>query len=212
VRIKGVILDLDGTLCDTFPVIIEAFNAAVSTITGRSYSAQDVISRFGDPEPAMIRRDVGERWAEACEVYYRYYEENHGQVTPFEGVSEMLERLAARNIPMAVVTGKSRRSCDITLAKLDWSDCFRAVVTGSEMNKQKPDPEGLLMAARRMEVKPARCIMVGDSPADIGAAKAAGMPAVVAGWHSVYLEKLKELEPEYWAKRPGDVVKLVNDE
>ena len=51
--------------------------------------------------------------------------------------------------------------------------------------------------------------MVGDSPADIGAAKAAGMPAVVAGWHSVYLEKLKELEPEYWAKTPGDVVKLI---
>jgi hypothetical protein len=48
----------------------------------------------------------------------------------------------------------------------------------------------------------------------VGAAKAAGIPAVAAGWHPVYLDGVRKLEPEYWAQTPGDVVKLVrgNDE
>jgi len=208
-QIKAVIFDLDGTLCDTFPVIIEAFNAAVSPITGRTYSADEVIARFGDPEPIMIRRDVGERWEEACEVYYRYYQQHHDKMIPFEGVGEMLEALKGMRVPMGVVTGKSRRSCDITLREMGWADCFASVVTGTEMKQQKPAPDGLLMAAGEMKVDARECVMVGDSPADVGAAKAARIAAVVAGWHPVYLDEVKKLEPEYWAGAPGDVVRLI---
>ena len=208
-NIKGIIFDLDGTLCDTFPVIIDAFNAAVAPIKGRAYTALQVIALFGDPEPVMIRREVGDRWEEACEIYYQRYQQDHHQVAPFDGVSEMLAELTRLEIPMALVTGKSRRSCDITLREMGWSDCFASVVTGSEMKKQKPDPGGLLTAVREMNLDPARCVMVGDSPADIGAAKGAGIGAVVAGWHSVYLDEVKKLEPELWAREPRDVVKLV---
>jgi HAD superfamily hydrolase (TIGR01549 family) len=208
-RIRAVIFDLDGTLCDTFPAIIEAFNAAVSPITGRAYSADEVIARFGDPEPIMIRRDVGDRWQEACETYYRHYQQNHHKMIPFDGIADMLCELRHMRIPMAVVTGKSRRSCDITLRELGWSDYFTSVVSGTEMKRQKPDPEGLLTAAREMGVDPAHCIMVGDSPADVGAAKAARISAVVAGWHDVYLDEVKKLKPEFWAAAPTDVVKLI---
>jgi HAD superfamily hydrolase (TIGR01509 family) len=210
-NIKGIIFDLDGTLCDTFPVIIEAFNAAVAPIKGRTYTGQQVIALFGDPEPVMIRREVGDRWEEACEVYYEHYQREHHQIAPFDGVSEMLAELKGMGVPMGVVTGKSRRSCDITLREMGWADCFRSIVTGSEMTRQKPDPEGVLTAARQMGVDRASCIMVGDSPADIGAAKAAGIAAVVAGWHSVYLHELTKLEPEFWAGTPEDVVKLIGD-
>ena len=208
-RIQAIIFDLDGTLADTFPVIVSAWNEAVAPIMGHTYTPEEVIALFGEPEPIMIRNEVGERWREACDVYYKYYQQNHHQIVAFDGVNEMLAELKKLEIPMAVVTGKSRRSADITLHEMGWTDLFKSVVTGSEMKKQKPEPEGLLTAATQMNVQPSRCVMVGDSPADIGAAKAAHIPAVVAGWHSHYLEKLKDFKPEYWAQSPADVVDLV---
>ncbi len=211
-KIRGVIFDLDGTLADTFPLIVDAFNAGVGEIMGKLYRADEVIARFGEPEPVMIRQEVGARWEEATERYYRHYEAHHAErVKAFDGVGEMLAEVKRMGLPIGLVTGKSRRSADITLRELGWSDCFVSVVTGSEMTKQKPEPEGLLICAREMGILAHECAMVGDSPADIGAGKAAGMVTIVAAWHSVYLEKLKGMGAEGWAEGPGEVVEWLRD-
>ncbi|HEX8521843.1 MAG TPA: HAD-IA family hydrolase [Tepidisphaeraceae bacterium] len=209
--IRGVIFDLDGTLADTFPVIVDAWNAGVAPIMGREYKPDEVISRFGEPEPIMIRNEVGDRWEEACERYYAHYEKHHASsVQPFEGIETMLREVKRRGLAVGLVTGKSRRSADITLKDLGWSDLFASVITGTDMKKQKPEPDGLIDCAKAMGMNPAACAMVGDSPADIGAGKAAGMMTIVAAWHSVYLEKLKGMQPDAWAHTPADVVTLIN--
>ena len=122
----------------------------------------------------------------------------------------MLAELKRRGVPMGVVTGKSRRSAEITLEELGWTDCFAAVVTGDEMTKQKPDPQGVIMAARKLGANEKACVMVGDSPADIGAGKAAGMTTIVAAWHAVYLEKLKGMGADHWAQTPADVIRIIS--
>ncbi len=208
--IKAVVFDLDGTLVDTFPLIVDAFNFACTPITGKTYSPENVISRFGHPEPVMIRDEVADRWEEAQDSYYRYYEQHHHErVQPFPGVNEMLAEIRTLKILMALVTGKSRKSADITLREMGWSACFASVVTGSEMPRQKPHPDGLLLAAKAMQMAPTSCAMVGDSPADIGAGQAAGMPTIVAAWHCVYLERLKTMGPDRWAKMPAEVVAML---
>jgi pyrophosphatase PpaX len=209
-RFEAVIFDLDGTLADTFGMIVAAFNAAVGPFTGQAYSPDEVIARFGDPEPAMIRADLPNDWQAASDAYYRFYREHHHMVRPFEGVPEMLAELKRRGMPMGVVTGKSRRSAEITLEELGWKDLFAAVVTGDEMTKQKPDPQGVIMAARKLGANQNACVMVGDSPADIGAGKAAGMTAIVAAWHAVYLAKLKTVGADHWAQTPADVIRIVS--
>jgi pyrophosphatase PpaX len=109
-----------------------------------------------------------------------------------------------------VMTGKGRRAATITLAALGWEAMFDAVVTGEDVVRQKPDPQGLLIVCERLGVPASDCVFVGDSPADIGAGKNAGMRTIVAGWHPVYLEQLRAMGFDYWAERPGDVVTLVN--
>ena len=207
--IQALIFDLDGTLVDTFPLIVDAWNAAVTPITGRTYSPDEVIAHFGQPEPIMFRDALGKCSDQALEIYYRHYEQHHNQVIAFDGVNDMLARLRQLNIPMALVTGKSRRSAEITLRKMNWLDCFQSIITGSEMQNQKPHPEGLLLAARNLNVDPTHCAMVGDSPADIGAAQAAHMTTIVAAWHDVYLEQVKTMNPDHWASAPADVAKLL---
>jgi HAD superfamily hydrolase (TIGR01509 family) len=205
-----MIFDLDGTLADTFPMIVSAWNAAVSPHTGKTYSDAEVISRFGIPDPQMIRRELpGAAGDEADKVYHAYYEAHHGIVELFPGIREVLTELKRRRVPMGVMTGKGHRTAKITLAALGIADLFGAVVTGEDVAHQKPDPEGPLLAAKRLSVAPNDCAFVGDSPADIPAGKSAGMLTIAAGWHSVYLDEIRALQPDVWARTPGDLLKFV---
>jgi len=214
-RPRAIIFDLDGTLADTFPLIVAAWNAAITPHTGITYSDADVISRFGIPDPQMIRRELQAKGGAACEqaieLYHAHYQRRHREtVTPFEGITEMLETLRRRNVPMGMMTGKGRRSATITIDCLGWNGIFDSVVTGDDVTAQKPDPSGLLAVARALEVPPRECAFVGDSPADIGAGKAAGMVTVGAAWHPVYLDEIRRMKPDVWAEVPADVVRLVD--
>ena len=207
---RAVIFDMDGTLADTFPLVVASWNAAMRKHAGRDFAAEEVIARFGVPDPAMIRRELPEHFGdEAVEVYHRHYEQQHTMASAFDGVDAMLAALRSRAMPLAVMTGKGRRSAAITLAALGWGQTFDAVVTGEDVTRQKPDPEGLLIVAEKLRVAPGDCAFVGDSPADIGAGKNAGMRTIAAGWHPVYLEEIRALGPDAWAQVPADVVTLV---
>lgn len=207
----AVIFDMDGTLADTFPLVVAAWNAALSGHAGRSFTAAEVVSRFGVPDPAMIRREVPAELGDRCvEVYHEHYERRHADLArAFDGVAEMLAAIKRRALPTGVMTGKGKRSAAITLAALGWERMFDAVVTGEDVARQKPDPEGLFIVCERLNVRPRDCVFLGDSPADIGAGTNAGMRTIVAGWHPVYLDQLRELGPDYWAETPGDVVALL---
>jgi beta-phosphoglucomutase-like phosphatase (HAD superfamily) len=106
------------------------------------------------------------------------------------------------------MTGKGRRSAEITLRKLRWAGIFKSVVTGEDVIRQKPNPEGVLLVAKRLQVRPAECIYVGDMPVDIEAGRAAGMITIAAGWHGYFEQQLRMTIPDYWAEHPADIVEV----
>jgi len=212
--LQAVIFDLDGTLADTFPLIVASWNAAVSGPLGRTYTAQEVISRFGIPDAAMLRRELDglpqAAWEQALAAYYRHYEAEHAMVHAFDGVADLLRAVSEQGLSMGVMTGKGRRTADITLRMLGWSDVFGSVVTGEDVTHQKPHPDGVLLAARQLGAEPSRCLFVGDAPSDIEAGQAAGMKTVAAAWHTVYGDRLRATTPDYWAETPADIVALLD--
>lgn len=208
--IHAVIFDMDGTLADTFPLVVAAWNEALRAHAGRDFTADEVIARFGKPDPEMIRGALPPAlWDEAIERYHAHYESAHAMAGPFEGVTELLESLRRAGRPLGLVTGKGRRAAEISLRALGWSELFGVVITGEDVPAQKPAPDGLFEAARRLGVQPRACAFVGDSPADIGAGHAAGMVTIAAGWHPVYLDQLRQLRPHHWAQAPSDVLRFV---
>jgi len=208
-EIKALIFDLDGTLADTFPIIVSAWNAAVREPMGREYAAEEVISRFGVPDRAMLERELPHtELDQALEIYYRHYEDEHDIVKPFQGITELLHELRQRGVPLGVMTGKGRHTAAITTAKLGWTELFGSIVTGEDVVGQKPEPDGPLLAAQQLGIESEYCAYIGDSPADIGAGKAAGMLDIVAGWDTIYTEKLQPLQPSHWANTPADVLEI----
>ncbi|RYE41051.1 MAG: HAD family phosphatase, partial [Hyphomicrobiales bacterium] len=92
---------------------------------------------------------------------------------------------------------------------LTGDDRFEAVVAGEEVDNPKPAPDGPLLAAKLLGVAPENCVYVGDSPADLNAARAAQMKPVVAGWHTYFEAQLRTMNPEHWANTPADVIPFI---
>ncbi|HVF10270.1 MAG TPA: HAD family hydrolase [Abditibacteriaceae bacterium] len=207
--LRAVIFDLDGTLADTFPLIVAAWNAAVREPLGRAFAPEEVIARFGVPDSAMLRRALpAAAWERAIKTYHEYYEAEHEIVAPFPGVPEMLEALLQCGLPLGLMTGKGRPAAHITLRKLGWAGMFSSVVTGEDVSRQKPAPEGIRLVAEQLGATAEYCIYVGDMPGDIEAGRAAGMITVAAGWHGYYQDRLRLSTPDHWAEHPADIVHL----
>ncbi len=212
--IQAVIFDFDGTLVDTFPAIHAAWNAAMEPIFGRHFSKDEVISRFGPSDEGMIENELRDHPPEVLEGatarYFRAYNAAHDTIWAFEGIEELLVELEKRALPIAIMTGKGRRAADASLLHLGWMTRFPVVVTGTEVTNPKPAPDGPLLAAQMLGIAPENCVYVGDSPADLGAARAAGMKPVVAGWHLYFEAELRQMAPENWASAPRDVLAFLD--
>ena len=205
---RAVIFDFDGTLLDTFPAIAVSFNAALTPISGRTYSDAEVIAHFGPPDEGMIANALQDfpdaDYDAAIDRYFATFEVADGDCPIFPGITELLDDLAARQIPLGIMTGKGRRAAEITLHRLQWHARFGTIVTGDDA-APKPAPDGPLLAARELGIAPRDCVFVGDSPADMNAATAAGMTAVVAGWHGFFREDLLQLKWDFWATTPHEL-------
>ncbi|RYX84606.1 HAD family hydrolase [bacterium] len=213
---QAVIFDLDGTLIDTFPAIVNAWNAAMKPLVGHTFTPKEVVDHFGPPDEGMLYGAFPENLStegqlEAIERYYAAYRAKHEDIAPFEGIDALLKFLTDKGIPLGVMTGKSRRACDETLSYFGWDKRFGFIVTGDEVTTPKPNPEGVLRVAEKLGIEPKNCVFVGDSPADIGAAENAGMFSVVAGWHEYYHDELKALNPDLWPQSPAEFHKWLEE-
>ena len=185
-RVKAVMIDLDGTLVDSIPDLAAAANGMLREM-GRAELGIDVIRTFvGKGIPNLVARaltgsldgsvapEVLER---AMPIYERYYTEFNGRhSTVYPGVVEGLDALRAARFPLACVTNKSGR---FTLALLEHAGLaryFDEVVAGDTLPQKKPDPAPLLHACRKLGVQPREMLLIGDSVNDVQAARAAGCP------------------------------------
>jgi len=185
-RVKAVMIDLDGTLADTIPDLAEAANLMLREL-GRPALEPALIRTFvGKGIPMLVERAlagglegrVDERLlARALPIYEHSYTVVNGRHTViFPGVHEGLQRLRAMRLPLACVTNKAERFTLALLEQLGLARCFEQVIAGDTLPQKKPDPQPLLHACRGFAIPPADMLMIGDSANDVEAARAAGCP------------------------------------
>ena len=194
-HLDGMIFDLDGTLTDTFRVCFAAFRDALQPFTGRTYSDEEIMARFGPSEEGMLQRWVPDRWEECLQLYLAAYEREHRRTArTFPGVENALGLLKARGIRLAVVTGRGPHSTAISLAQFGLAPYFDSVETGAPEGAVKP--RCIRRVVERWGVPAGRVAYLGDVPSDVEAARAAGVRPLAAAWEErSNASALRALEP-----------------
>lgn len=180
---KGVVFDLDGTLVDTVPTILSAYAETIRALGGPAVTPDDVLASFHvGPTAVLLEHFLGRPVSrDDVERYFDAYEATVAGLRPFPGVKELVSELEG-NYPLGVCTTATRRITDAVLEETGLGPAFDAVVCGDEVARPKPAPEPLEAVCRGFGVRPAEVAFVGDSPADLECAAAAGALGVRAGW------------------------------
>lgn len=202
---KAVVWDMDGTLLDSAVVVPAAFVAALRRLGRPAVTADEVLAVYHLGPPDVILAHLAGRALAADDLEAYYAELEHALVRPYPGVAETLAVLRAAGHPVAVFTGASRRAAVMLLAAAG----LRAdvLIGGDEVGRAKPAPDGVLMAAAALGVRPDELAYVGDSPGDARAARAAGSHAALAAWGHMY----DPAEPaDSVLGRPGDALTLLD--
>ncbi|WER49400.1 phosphoglycolate phosphatase [Cupriavidus sp. WKF15] len=180
----AVLIDLDGTLVDTAPDIVAAANRMLAELGSAPLPFDTVAGFIGRGVPNLVRRvldtaQLAQRIdATAAEMlFHRHYAEVNGRLGQvFPGVEAGLAALRRQGYRLACVTNKPRALAAPLLAMTGLAGYLEVLVAGDSIAQMKPDPEPLRHACRLLEADPAQGVLVGDSPVDVAAARAAGMP------------------------------------
>ena len=125
------------------------------------------------------------------------------------GAGRLLADLRERDVKVGAVTSKTRErmTCDEQVCGL--SDSFDVVITGDDVTRGKPEPEGVVAALRALGVAPADAWMVGDGPVDVRAGRAAGVRTIgiTHGLHSS--AELEEAGPDHLVTDLAEVAELL---
>lgn len=192
-----VLFDLDGTVVDSGAIILASMRHATREVLGIDAADDELMAAVGGPGlEAQMAAFAPDRVDELVRVYREHNIPLHDELMPCEGIEDVIVRLHEEGVRLGVVTAKWRRTAELAFTRLRVGDLFEVLVGGDETEKHKPDPDPLLLAAKRLGAAPQDCAYVGDSPFDIRAAKAAHMYSVAVTWGRIHdRAKLEAEEP-----------------
>jgi len=173
-----ITFDLDGTLVDTRQDIAESVNFALQQLGLQRLSLQQVMQNVGDGVRMLLQRSLPPEHQDELQTAVALFKQHYGEHLLvhsrfYPGVPDMLDHF--REKLLAVVSNKPEQFTRRMLDGLSIANRFAAVLGGDSASELKPSPELLLKVLAQVQAQAARAIMVGDSPSDIEAGRAAGM-------------------------------------
>lgn len=214
-RIEALLLDLDGTLVDSTEALKEAGRAGFAALglspMHNDKIAYEVARRLEQDMPIddlfsrfRVGKEVEERFLPA--YLNAYYSAVISKSKPFPKTIRTLEVLSTR-FPLALITLRYvvREQIIDELEHLGLKKFFPVVVTALDVEKPKPSPDALLVAAKKLHVPVNNCAIVGDSIVDIQAGKAAGAKTVAVLTGLFNRAELEALKPDLVIETVGDL-------
>jgi len=197
-----VVFDLDGTLVDTAPDLINALNFVLDREGLPPVPLQSARNMIGAGARKLIERGLelegllysGEEMDRLTRDFIDYYAAHIADASrPFEGLENALDDLAALGYRFAVCTNKLEWLSKLLLQQLGLSSRFAAICGADTFGVSKPDPAILRQTIARARGELKSAIMVGDAGPDIGVARRAGVPVIGVefGYTDVPIAELK---------------------
>jgi HAD superfamily hydrolase (TIGR01509 family) len=188
--LRGVLLDLDGTLIDSNDAHAHAW---VTALAGEGFDVpfarvRGLIGMGSDkllPEVAQVEKDSpqGERLSEAWErIFTRDYQQH---IRPFPQVRAFVTRLQEAGLKVEIASSSQAAQLDALLRIADIADLLDETTTSDDAAQSKPDPDIIGAALRKLGLGAAETLLIGDTPYDIKAAQRADVRTVAVrcgGW------------------------------
>jgi beta-phosphoglucomutase-like phosphatase (HAD superfamily) len=177
----GYIFDLDGTLVDTMPLHYRAWNRAMHLAGLREELSEDLFYSLGGVPTRRVASLLADHYGLTIDVEKVFHQkealflELRTEMKLIGTVVAVARRAVAEHIPVSVASGGPRDIVRHTLELMHLQALFPVVVTPEDVTHGKPAPDMFLLAAQKMGVPPAKCLVFEDAEPGIQAAEAAGM-------------------------------------
>ena len=207
---KGVFFDLDGTLLDTTPLILQSFQHTFRLHYKRDVTIDDIRPFMGRPlRDAMEAMAPGNE--DAVTATYRAFNlEHHDQLAGiFAGVQDTVKALYEAGTKLTVVTSKTAATACRGLRLFNLEPYFHTVIGVGETTRHKPEPEPVLAALAATKLPAEFCLMVGDSPHDLISGRKAGVRTAAVRWSHVTWADVLAAEPDYILEHCSDLLDIV---
>ena len=212
--IRTVLFDLDGTLIDSVRLILDSYHHTLATHGLPPRSDDEWLAGVGTPLTVQFAdwRDDPATLQALIATYREYNLKHHDRmVTVYPGVVEVVRALKADGVATGLVTSKNRVGALRGLTLVQLEALMDVLVCADEVENPKPHPEPVEKAVRLLSADPRATVYVGDSVHDMLSGRAAGVRTAAVLWGPFGRAHLEGAQPDYWLKRPEELLTLVRD-
>lgn len=211
-KFKCFVFDIDGTIVSTNELIFASYNHVTKKYLNKTLTKEEIIALFGPPEDIILAEWFGDKVEQVKEDYYKFYTDNHNSMAKeIDGLEAVLQLIKSKAIPMAIFTGKGRKTSLITLEKIGMLDYFDMLVTGDDVQNHKPSPDGLVKIVDHYKFNPEEVLLIGDAPSDIEAAKSVGVKSATVLWDCYAEEEVFRLNSDYYFSTVNELKEFTVD-
>jgi len=211
---KAVIFDLDGTLLDTLDDLADAGNAMLAGLGYATHPVESYKQFVGDGMAVLVRRALppgaeGDVPRALERMRAEFATRWNVKSRPYPGIPGLLDAVAAKGLPMAVLSNKPEDFCQLTVRAYFGAWPWAAIMGETATIPKKPDPAGALAFARQLGIAPREFLFIGDSPMDVACALGAGMNPVAVTWGFRAEADLRAAGATVLVRSPEDVLGLL---
>jgi beta-phosphoglucomutase len=174
----AVVFDFNGTLSDDEPVLASVYRELFAELGRPITEAEYYAQLAGHTDDEMMLRWFGRSDPAVIEERIARYNALVSDGSTVDEDTRAAVRYAAERIPVALVSAAARAEIDPVLEASGLTSVFRVVISQDDVHNGKPDPEGYLSAAARLEIAPSKMLVFEDTDVGVAAARAAGARVV----------------------------------
>lgn len=212
--VDTIVFDLDGTLLDTIGDLAASTNYALCAKGYPQRTVGEIRQMVGNGIRKLVLRAVPEAtsesdYEETFGLFRAHYLKHCAELTrPYEGITELVARLAERSYKMAIVSNKLQPAVSELAARF-FDPYIQCAIGESPGTPRKPDPTALRQALEALGSTPATTLYVGDSEVDMATGHNAGVEVVSCSWGFRSREALAALNPRYLIDKPEELLHLL---
>jgi HAD superfamily hydrolase (TIGR01549 family) len=215
-RILGVLFDLNGVLVDSLNLHAQAWSKALTMnkhpISKEELRSHSQFGKYGGVELVkLLNQDISDNLAQKIEEDYEkeYRELAEKHLKSFPDAEETLKHLDGMGLKLGIIANDKRETIEKDLAKVGLKDYFEVLTGLDEVKKGKPSPEMIVLACKRLFMKPYHAFVIGDSTSEMIAAKQVLSLSIGVTTGACTAEELKEAGAQFIVDKLIEIVPII---